>query len=75
MPSKHAFKTTLYGKPAADNRVSHDLEVTYPCGRVRAQTYYADPARTLARLRHNIAHAFWFDRMRARHGQTDQPQP
>lgn len=45
---------------------SDDNEVVDPSGRHHVQMFHADPASTLARLRHNIAHQFWFDRMRLR---------
>lgn len=33
-------------------------------GRRHGQAYFANPAETIKRLRHNIAAQFWFDRKR-----------
>jgi len=60
------IKQTMRGPPDKEGRCSHDHEVIYPDGRRHGQSFYANPVKTLARLRHNIAHKFWFDRMRIR---------
>jgi hypothetical protein len=57
---------TMCGAPDSHGRRSHDNEVIGPDGRRHVQTFFAKPEKTLARLRHNIAAQFWFNRMRVR---------
>jgi hypothetical protein len=47
-------------------RLSHDLVYTNLQGHKRVAMFFADPKDSVARLRHNMAEQFWFDRMRIR---------
>jgi len=64
--SRVTIRTKLYGRPDKDGRVSHDLIYTDLQGRERIAVFYAHPIETVKRLRHNIAHQYWFDKMRVR---------
>jgi hypothetical protein len=55
--------------------MSHDLVYTNLRGHKRVAMFFGDPKDTVARLRHNMAEHFWFDRMRirlAREAQSDR---
>ena len=58
------IKIITYGKPDREGRQSLDTQMTHPDCRVSGQTYYANADEVLKRLRHNIAHQFWFDKFR-----------
>lgn len=58
--------TTLHGTPDKDGRVSFDLIWTGLDGSKHMQTYFADPAVTVKRLRSNIAEYYWFNKRRIR---------
>lgn len=73
--AKHSIRQTIRGPVDMAERCSHDNEVVYPNGKNHAQMFFAIPADTLARLRHNIAHRFWFDRMRMRLAQQASHLP
>ncbi len=64
--SRTSIKVGLHGSPDSLGRVSHDLIYTNLEGQHRAQSFFADPTSTVARLRHNMADSFWFYRRRAR---------
>jgi len=66
MAARYKFEVIKYGAPDRNGDVSHDIVATHPDGRKTFHPYRAKPENTLARLRHNIAEQFWFDRMRAR---------
>jgi hypothetical protein len=66
MNTRFIIKQIMYGPPDKDGRCSHDNTVVYPNGKTHRQSFFADPAKTMKRLRHNLAKQFWFDRKRIR---------
>lgn len=61
-----SIRVELRGSPDCLGRVSHDLIYTRLDGTPAQASFFADPTKTVARLRHNLAEQFWFDRYRRR---------
>ena len=67
MAKRWTISIKTYGSPDKHGRISLDtLTCDARTRETRMQTYRAEPAKVLARLRRNIADQFWFDRFRLR---------